>query len=236
MAIHKYWLICTYCYEKYHPLISRNANCYVNVRAHIQTWEWIAVLGDRRHHDLFNSNKQKECCLIQWNIHLFCIFIFMNLSCKRAIVSGTVVLLNTVSVHCIEWQQNINAIRTQGVRQWEDSFSLQGSHIQHNPINNIMLPDECTMFVCMCLCLLSISMHTSKSTQVFPCSVSDFITLYRDMVDGGFPFNVLSIAIWRERPGGHSEMQTSASAWAFIQYKCHVVLQGYRQCHCCPYE
>ena len=50
----------------------------------------------------------------------------------------------------------------------------------------------------------------SKSTPVCPCSVPDCTALYRDMVDGGFPFNVLSTAMWRERPQGHSEMQTSA--------------------------
>lgn len=98
---------------------------------------------------------------------------------------------------------------------------LQGSHIPHNPINNIMLPEECTKFVRMCVCVCCPLTGMKR-----PCSVPDFITLYRDMVDGGFPFNLLYIVIWKDRPGGHSEMQASAQVPEHLSNKCHVSLQG----------
>lgn len=130
--------------------------CYVNVRTHIQTFEWSAVLGDRRHYDLFNSNKQKECCLIQWNIHVFCIFIFMNLSCKRAVVKRDSVQFCWIQfLGTVQNESKCNKNVEAPPMRW---FCLQGSHVPRNPINNIMCSDECVC-VHVCVCYPSVSLQ-----------------------------------------------------------------------------
>lgn len=76
-------------------MLCKCSNAHTNPRMKALSWE------TERHHDLFNSNKQRGCCLMLWNIHFFGIFIFMNLSCKQAIVkrdSGWA----EYSCHCVE--------------------------------------------------------------------------------------------------------------------------------------
>lgn len=113
---------------------------------------------------------------------------------------------------------------------------MQGLHIPPNSINNIMLPDECTVYPLVCVCVRTIHKHARRSTKVCPCSEPDSITLYRDMEDGGFPFNMLSIVKWRDRPWGHSEMQTSAQVPGHLSDTSVMFHSEDGQCHCCPYE
>lgn len=71
---------------------------------------------------------------------MFCIFIFMNLSCKLANVSRAVVLLNTVRGYHNESEQNMYAKSAYDTLPMRWLVELTGVTHSTNPIN-----DECTL-------------------------------------------------------------------------------------------
>lgn len=100
---------------------------------------------------------------------------------------------------------------------------LAGVTHSNNPIN-----DECTwMFaslcVCACDCVCMCACLALTCMQSLCMCVPTEIWQRR-----GVPFNALSIAIKARVTGGWLRYaNVSSRAWAFIQYKCHVSLQGW---------
>ena len=77
----------------------------------------------------------------------------------------------------------------------------------------------------MCVCIPLTCMEVSQPKCVH--AVLDSITKCRAVLEGGFHFNMMSIELRRDQPGGSPRnANISTSSWAFIQYKCYVLLQG----------